>query len=624
MNQLDTYYRALRDYRKETNANRDCESACQVFSRASAGGDRISVKRNICRIEEDWVEAIEKGLVCIEKALKEERQFIQSNGEVTPIEKVRHVSKESVVHLAQHSNLITREQTGDDIIPDSLFTVERLNDYTVYENRFLYMLLCYLQDFVSLRYTNILSLTNRYEGTLEIDRTSFSKGRTLEYKVTLHEINEDDSYLREHNPCRSMLDRIDLILKAIISFLSNPIMECCAKVAMIRPPITKTNVLKMNNNFKGAVRLYEYIVAYKKDGYTVEQKETDISPFNDELNAGLSEAGLLSSFLMYAHGMGIVPELKRECEEEDVRRLHAELAQRNEQLERLRRRLAKSEIDPMEYILELEKQKNLLEKEADKVLPLRDKIRKLDNMVEGLKQDVVRLRGQIECLNRELEASIRQYEDKLQMMEEEFHRQLEAQRQDFDQKVNDLNAQHEGQIRELQAQHETQLREITEQHEADLQTLRAEALAERQALEEQQEARNRETAAVIADLTVKLEELNDRCNRVSEDYRNEEQKRLRTEALLLAVRKQQGLIGEDESYTSEQEFDELEKQYQAFRRFYEENWRAAKKKIRKSLLTIENFRKKKTDTDASAHVSGNLPEDADPEKRAGDMNGHEE
>ena len=141
MNQLDVYYRALSEYRKLTLANSDCTSFRSAIAAAGIEQDKIEIKRAYCTIEEDWVEAIEEGLVHIEKAIKEDRQFIRSNGEIIPIEKVKHVSRESVEHLAKHSNLITRYEEGEDIIPDSLYAVERLNDYTVYENRFLYMLL---------------------------------------------------------------------------------------------------------------------------------------------------------------------------------------------------------------------------------------------------------------------------------------------------------------------------------------------------------------------------------------------------------------------------------------------------------------------------------------------------
>ena len=109
MNQIDVYYRALLEYRAQTEANRQCVRLNKAFSQTDAARDKITVTYKECTIDEDWVRAIEEGLVYIEKAIKEERQFIRSNGEVIPIEKVKHVSKDSVEHLAKHSNLITKE-----------------------------------------------------------------------------------------------------------------------------------------------------------------------------------------------------------------------------------------------------------------------------------------------------------------------------------------------------------------------------------------------------------------------------------------------------------------------------------------------------------------------------------
>lgn len=597
MNQLDTYYRALRDYRKETSADRDCESASRALSKAATEKERLCVRRNLCHVEEDWIEAIEKGLVHIEKALKEERQFIQSNGEVIPIEKVKHISKESVEHLAQHSNLIDREQTGEEIIPGRLFTVERLTDYTVYENRFLYLLLRYLEDFITLRYTKILALTNRYEGDLSIDRTSFSRGRTLAYTVSLHEVNENDPYLEAHNPCRQVLDRIDLILKAVLAFLDNPIMECCAKVAMIRPPITKTNVLRMNNNFRGAVQLYEYIVAYDKDGYTVEPQETVLPIMDEELNAGMSEAGLMSAFLMYEYGLGITAELKQECEDEDERRVHRELEAKSMQLEKLRRRLTNGEMDPYEYILEQEKQRKQLEKEAAKVLPLRERIRELETIERTLREEIKELNRRIDALRVELEEAILQYEKRIGDLIRQYEQKLAEQKEAYEQ-----------QQAELQAAHEQRLAEQKAAHEAAMQQLRDEAAAERKALEEKQEELNRGYAARISEMTAEAEELNRRFEQVSAQYREEEERRLIAEARLLGLRSQSGDVQPNETYTSAQEFDELERQYLAFRRFYEKNWRLTKKGIRRSILSLSNIRGKDSASDPSVnseHDGGN-------------------
>ena len=78
MNQLDVYYRALLNYRKLTTANHDCTAMRSAIASADAEKDKIVIKRAFCTIESDWVEAIENGLIHIEKAIKQERQFITS------------------------------------------------------------------------------------------------------------------------------------------------------------------------------------------------------------------------------------------------------------------------------------------------------------------------------------------------------------------------------------------------------------------------------------------------------------------------------------------------------------------------------------------------------------------
>ena len=59
MNQLDIYYRALLEYRKLTGSNTDCTSFLSAVSEADSGNDRIEITRNICTVDEDWVNTIE-------------------------------------------------------------------------------------------------------------------------------------------------------------------------------------------------------------------------------------------------------------------------------------------------------------------------------------------------------------------------------------------------------------------------------------------------------------------------------------------------------------------------------------------------------------------------------------
>ena len=87
MNPSDAYYRALLAYKKIISEQRDCRRDSRAFAEA-AGDAALRVTRTVCTVDEAWIEAIEKGLVHIEKAIKEDRQFIYSNGEVIPLRRL--------------------------------------------------------------------------------------------------------------------------------------------------------------------------------------------------------------------------------------------------------------------------------------------------------------------------------------------------------------------------------------------------------------------------------------------------------------------------------------------------------------------------------------------------------
>ena len=153
MNELDLYYRVLREYNETVSQDRTHARFIQAAQKASAKDDKLETIRTRCLIDEEWILKIEQYLPFVEKAIREDRQFIRQEGETVPIEKAKKVSKSSVSHLARHSDYITHlpEQEGDPLLPDKIYITENESNYAVYENRFLYMLLCYTRDFVELR-----------------------------------------------------------------------------------------------------------------------------------------------------------------------------------------------------------------------------------------------------------------------------------------------------------------------------------------------------------------------------------------------------------------------------------------------------------------------------------------
>ena len=656
MNHLDVYYRALRDYRGLISENRDCASFRRALAQTNTENDEIVITRNICTVDEEWIEAIEKGLVFIEKAIKEERQFIYSNGEVMPIEKIKNVSKDSVRHLAKHSNLITKEQTGPDLIPDQLYSVEKLNDYAVYENRFLYMLLCYLQDFITIRYEKILEISNKYDGVLKLNKTVLFQNRKIVYAVDLHEESKDDKYLRANNPAKKTIDRIDLILKAVTSFLATPLMEIAGKAAKLKPPITKTNVLKMDNNFKGAVALYDFIVAYDKPGYSVESSTAHLEPFSEILANDLSEAGAMLSFLLYEHGLGLTETLKERFQAEEIKRKEALIAQRNEQLAMFKRKLANAEIGPEEYLLEMEKHVRLLQNENRQLASVRAQVEELLAIKEQNEAEIASLQYKNETLNQCIEEEREQhtlaiealkveYEAMLEKkdreheadmlrfknrMEEEMLRmknRIEEETLQMKNRMEDERAQHAVALAALKAECETMLEEKDRKHEAEMivlqnqieeereqQTLvfeawKAENEAEMLKREEQCNARieslEQEYTSNLDSVKEQMRSTEEQCNEElkatkallsesEEKYEvlNREFEDLQVQYRICTARLkgkqwQKGEPFPEDAFVKKEDFDELEKDLEAFVNFYDDRWNKVKKSIRKKLLSYQ-------------------------------------
>ncbi len=599
MNRLDTYYRAHRQYRKDVEAKRQCKAENHAVATSDIRLDRIVFERKKCEIDPTWIDEIEKGLVFVEKAIKEERQFIRSNGEVIQIEKVKSVSKTSVEHLARHSNLITRVTEGEDLIPDKLYTVEKLSDYAVYENRFLYMLLCYLRDFITLRYNKILDISNTYNASMSMSKSVKTEKETVIYKVELFDTRRDDEYLTANNSAQELIDRIDLLLKTVSAFLATPLMEMVAKAPMLKPPITKTNVLKMNNNFKGAMALYGFVTSYEGDGYTVYSETKEITPFEPEFAEEMANSVTLAAFLTYKRALNIESELNEAYLEEEKRRKDEELQKRLEKIESLRRRLKNKEITPEEYIIDVEKALREYEKRLRDFNKTAAKLAETENNLE-------------ESLKREkhLEAENQRYLTELQEQKIAYENQISEINTAHANEIERINTEHKDELERIDTEHREELERIDTEHREEIEALHNDYKEQLTALTEEYETKMRDALAEMErDFTARLLEKDGEIAALKEKYdadttalnakigeqlhtiaeQKESNQRLTderriTEAKLLSLKSKTGNITEDDSYITEDRFDELENILATFKRFYREEWAKAKKKIRRDYL----------------------------------------
>ena len=593
MNYLDIYYRALIDYRKNTSDFRECVNQRLSTAKANAKDDKITVTRKICTVDTDWVEAIEEGLVHVEKAIREERQFIRSNGEVIDIEKVKNISKDSVEHLARHSNLITRYEEGEDIIPDRLYTVERLSDYAVYENRFLYMLLCYLRDFITLRYNKILELEHTYNGSMEMNKTVIMTKRNIAFEVKIQEERKDDIYLKKQSESKDIIVRIGNQLKLVLAFLATPLMQEVGKVAMLKPPITKTNVLRMNHNFRGALALYEYISAYDKAGYTVEEKITTQSPFRMDVADEMAEIVMLASFLTYEHGLNLKSELQIEYDKEEERRKEEEKDRLQEQIRALRHRIRESGEGVEEYMLMLEKANRMLQEDREKLQVAKQGIELLKNDIATLEDNNKSLNTEIGRLNGEIERLNEEHSAKIIELEESHRAEITELEESHRIEIDNINEENEREKERINKEHSDRVEAIIKDYDGRIAVLNTQIEDERNAHNERVNAIEQENSRVVDSIRAmwlsEVRGLKDTCKEREEEITSLEERcndlenrRRVSDARLTAIRSEHGLLGENEDFTSEKSFEEIEHQLDVFVAFFKKQWGITKKTIRKN------------------------------------------
>ena len=652
MNQLDRFYRALIDYRKQTVGDYECDRLRSAIVNANMQDDLVELERKICTVDNDWIDEIEKGLVFVEKAIGEERQFIRSNGEVVPIEKVKRVDKESVAHLARHSNLLTKEPEDiNNIIPDQLYTVERLSDFAVYENRFLYMLLCYLRDFITLRYDKILELTTTYNGSLFLCKTITHKKQKIKCEIKLVEQRKSDAYLREFNEAKEAISRIDLLLKAVIHYLSTPLMEEVAKTPMLKPPITKTNVLKMNQNFKGCMGLYEYVTAYTKPGYTIEDLHKKLNPLPEMMADEFAEATSLLSFLTYEHALGIEGYLREEYNKEEARRKEAEAAKLVEQIKSLKKRIRESGMSPEEYMLLLEKRNRMLESDSAQLVIAKQEIERLNGVIEELTQNVEKLEKEVQTLQdtivalkeehereiaelnrrheeeiaalkeahaQEIAALTEKYEGEIAQLKEahaqeiaalteKYEGEIKRLTEEYENRIATMQKEHEEQVTTMQKEHETQVTELTENYTSQITALEKRNEEDRTTFETtmrdwqeeytiKEEKLQAEWALDVAKWKERIREKNGEVQAANDERDKAHEERRTAEARMNAMRLEHGLIKDESEFTSKASFDELEHQYRLLGKLFKQEWAKVKKDLR-SRIVWNLFKKKAGDSE---------------------------
>ena len=499
-NWLDLQHRGYTAYLRETTDTDTCQQWLRRILGATVSEEKINTVFLDCRVITDWVEQIEKALPYVEKAVRESRQFILRQGQTVPIEKVKRISRASVEHLSRHSELITTApEPGGELRPGKLHMTEDVGTYAVYENRFLYMLLCLIRDFAGYRYWKITELSASFSTDVTLHKeVSDSVGKigfSLQYTESARGKGSggaDDAVTR----IRNILQSVDLLL-------ATELMREVSQEPMLKPPITRTNAMLHDPNFGAAFELYSFLATYEGPGYEQIQLFRSDEKLTDMARNDLAALVALTSYLAQRCG-GLYGPLQERYLAEETRRQEEDRLRRRERLAQLKQRLGSMSEEIASYILGMEQLLAEADSRDERLAQQKAEIERLCRLLEDAAQREAGLGEQIQSLAGTL-----------------------AQKE---QRIGGLTQE----IAQAQAHQEEMLQEF----EAQLQQQKQEFLKEYDALKEKYHL----ACAMSRDLEAA------------------------------------------EDCSSREAFAALETQYRAFGRFYHQQWKLARKNIRKDTL----------------------------------------
>ncbi len=413
------------------------------------GKDSIFGKTNEKVIDMDWVIAIEETLPYIQKAIDEQRRFIKQAENVVRIKKAKKT-----------------------------LTVEREEGFAIYENRVLLTLIHKALMFVDDKYSKMKDVPNDSYNNITMNRHLELNQQKLDFSVNY--VNEDHESLAEDLDVEDIeslsdFDRIRRIRQGLNECLATPLMKEIAKEPQVKPPLTQTNLLKENPNFKKAVELWNFLDTYKKQGFELVGEEFN-GKMTDENKEDVYLAMEFQHFMMsITTNPALRKMLQEKYEEENV--------------------LAKEEADRPEKVKEmvLEAQteavhKEEIEKLTAEITELKQKIAEQKQKIEEQANIIKTQEGKIAALENERESHAKQVEqmsadfaEKTRIAEENFANRLSAKQKEFDdaqtahnEYVTKLNTDNANKIAELNTNHSNEVAQLKSDYENRIDTINKE------------------------------------------------------------------------------------------------------------------------------------------------------
>lgn len=405
-----TQFKNFKEYTKSVNKNEKLSAAYEKIKSSTRSNNELKSRINEVIIDEDWVVMIENYLPYISKAISENRKFIRSQSETLPVEKAKKVTKESIINLSMNSQNIRKINDNNEIEPAKLLVIEKLDDYSIYENKFLVFLLKMLKTFIEIRFDKIKTAKSIYESDTKLKDTVNLYRNKITYSIEIKDERYGDLNLEENDASTNLIQRIQNLEVLISQLQRTDLIEEVSKTPSIKLPIQRTNLLKNDVNFSKALKLYDYIASYSKEGFSVNPKISQKDKLSEDYLNYFSTIPTLIAFLSYAETKNVYPLYDKEylLDKEDERLSALEAANR-----KIKEMFGEGQIDAniiYDFVKRMQEERGRLKKA-------------LNDNEEKYKLDILNLKNEFA---KEKEQICKDFDEKINNLEIDKNKQISS------------------------------------------------------------------------------------------------------------------------------------------------------------------------------------------------------
>ena len=251
MSDIDTNLKTKKD-----KFNQNIES--DIVFKSNYLGDVLNIQ---------WLDEIERICPNIDTIVRKAKFSLIKETEVVKMERSKNVTVDSIKDLAKHSNYIEKfNPDKNEVMPTKILNVKSEETFNIYENRFLYTLINCMDTFIYNREEELKDLTINdekyfvYKGKSSIGTENI----LIDLKITSVINNSKDVDKKVKEELKVLFKRTKRVKEYISSWKKSEMYRALekARVALINPPIKKTNVILKNPNFQLAVWLWDYLRVY--------------------------------------------------------------------------------------------------------------------------------------------------------------------------------------------------------------------------------------------------------------------------------------------------------------------------------------------------------------------------